>query len=81
MAQRAAALARRLEIGLVLVHEGGYNVSTLPAIDRAILAGLGGFEVPLDDLYVPAGAAPAAAWPQRLREVLDAQRPHHPELG
>ena len=30
MAERAAALAKRLGIGLVLVHEGGYNVSTLP---------------------------------------------------
>ena len=39
MAERAAALAKRLGIGLVLVHEGGYNVSTLPALDRAILGG------------------------------------------
>jgi acetoin utilization deacetylase AcuC-like enzyme len=81
MAERAAALARRLGIGLVLVHEGGYNVTTLPAIDRAIVAGLGGFDVPLDDLYVPAAAPAPAEWPQRLRDVLAVQRTHHPGLG
>ena len=81
MAERAAALARRLGIGLVAVHEGGYNVSTLPAIDRAIVAGLGGFDVPLDDLYVPVDAAPPADWPERLRAVLDVQRTHHPVLA
>ncbi len=81
MAERAAALARRMGIGLVLVHEGGYNVSTLPAIDRAIIAGLGGFDVPLDDLYAATGAAAPADWNQRLRDVLDLQRPYHPGLG
>jgi acetoin utilization deacetylase AcuC-like enzyme len=81
MAERAAALARRLGIGLVAVHEGGYNVTTLPAIDRAIVAGLGGFDVPLDDLYVAADSDPPAEWPDRLREVLDVQRTHHPVLA
>jgi len=80
MAARAAALARRLGIGLVVVHEGGYNVTTLPAIDRAIVAGLGGFDVPLDDLYVPADAAPPADWPERLREIVEVQRAHHSVL-
>jgi acetoin utilization deacetylase AcuC-like enzyme len=80
MAERAAALARRLGAGLVLIHEGGYNVTTLPAIDRAIVAGLGGFDVGLDDLYVPRDAAPPADWPQRLRDVLAVQREHHPAL-
>jgi acetoin utilization deacetylase AcuC-like enzyme len=81
MAERVAALARRLEVGLVAVHEGGYNVSTLPAIDRAILAGLGGFDAPTDDLYVPAGASAPAAWAQRLRDVLGVQLAHHPALA
>jgi acetoin utilization deacetylase AcuC-like enzyme len=81
MAERAAALARRLGIGLVVVHEGGYNVSTLPAIDRAIVGGLGGFDVPTEDPYVPADTAPPADWPQRLREVVEVQRAHHPELA
>ncbi|HEY5143717.1 MAG TPA: histone deacetylase [Solirubrobacteraceae bacterium] len=81
MAERAARLARRLGVGLVVVHEGGYNVSTLPAIDRAIVAGLGGFDVPVDDVFVPAEARAADAWPDRLRAVLDVQRPHHPDIG
>lgn len=80
MAQRAAALARQLGIGLVLVHEGGYNVATLPAIDRAIVAGLGGFDVPLDDVFVPPGAAPPSDWPSRLREAIDVQRRYHAVL-
>jgi len=81
MAERAARLARGLGVGLVVVHEGGYNVSTLPAIDRAIVAGLGGFDVPVDDVFVPAEARAADAWPDRLRAVLDVQRPHHPDIG
>ena len=81
MAARAAGLARRLGIGLVVIHEGGYNVTTLPAIDRAILAGLGGFDVPLEELYLPADAAPPAGWPEQLREVLAIQRAHHPDVG
>jgi acetoin utilization deacetylase AcuC-like enzyme len=76
MATRVSQLARRLGIGLVLVHEGGYNISTLPSIDRAILAGLGGFEVPLEDHYLPAGAAPPQEWKARLEEVIAVQRPH-----
>jgi acetoin utilization deacetylase AcuC-like enzyme len=73
MSARVAELARRLRIGLLVVHEGGYNVSTLPAVDRAILAGLGDFEVPLDDIFVPAGAQPPVDWPERLAQVLAAQ--------
>jgi acetoin utilization deacetylase AcuC-like enzyme len=73
MAARVAALARRLGIGLLLVHEGGYNVSTLPAVDRAILAGLGDFEVPLDDIFVPPEAGPPDGWSERLAEIRAAQ--------
>ena len=80
MAERAAALAKRLGIGLVLVHEGGYNVSTLPALDRAILAGLGGFDVDVDDLFVPEDAPVPDGWDERLREILEVQRRHWPEL-
>jgi acetoin utilization deacetylase AcuC-like enzyme len=80
MAARVAALGRRLGIGVVLVHEGGYNVSTLPAIDRAILAGLGGFEVPVDDIFVPPDAPVPEGWDVRLRAVLEAQRRHWPDL-
>lgn len=74
MAERVAALARRLRIGLVAVHEGGYNISTLPMIDRAVLAGLGGFTVDLDDVFAPEGATPPAEWPERLNEVIAVQR-------
>ena len=75
MAERAAALARRLGVGLVVVHEGGYNVSTLPALDRAIVGGLGGFE-PADegpDLFVPEDAPVPAEWEERLREIIATQ--------
>jgi acetoin utilization deacetylase AcuC-like enzyme len=81
MADRVAALARRLAVGLVLVHEGGYNPSTLPRIDRAIIAGLGGFEVPEDDLFVPPDAPVPGDWDGRLREVVEAQRRHWPDVG
>ena len=76
MAEKTGELARRLGIGMVLVHEGGYNVSTLPAIDRAILSGLGGFEVPLDDVFVPSPQIPPADWPERLRAVIQSQLPY-----
>jgi acetoin utilization deacetylase AcuC-like enzyme len=80
LAERAAALAKRLGIGLVLVHEGGYNVSTLPALDRAILAGLGGFDVDCEDVFVPADAHVPDGWEERMRAILDVQRRHWPEL-
>lgn len=75
MAERVAALARRLEIGLVVIHEGGYNVSTLPSLDRSIIAGLGGFEtVELGpDLFVPEDAPVPPAWDERLRGILEQQ--------
>jgi acetoin utilization deacetylase AcuC-like enzyme len=81
MAARAATLARELRIGLVAVHEGGYNVCTLPAIDRAILAGLGDLPAPTDDLFVPPDAPVPPEWPARLREVLAVQRRFHPGVG
>jgi acetoin utilization deacetylase AcuC-like enzyme len=74
MASRAAALARTLEIGLVAVHEGGYNVSTLPSLDRSIVAGLGGFDVDEPDIFVPPDAPTPDGWARRLREVVDTQR-------
>ena len=77
MATRAAELARRLGIGLVAVHEGGYNISTLPAIDRAILAGLGGLDVDESDLFVPPDAPRPEGWPARLAEIVETQRALH----
>lgn len=81
MAARVAELAGRLGIGLVLIHEGGYNVSTLPAVDRAILGGLGGHDVPLEDIFVPVDATSPSEWPMRLQAVLERQRPYWPDLG
>jgi acetoin utilization deacetylase AcuC-like enzyme len=81
MAARAAALARRLGIGLVAVHEGGYNTSTLPMIDRAIVAGLGDLTVEDDDVFVPPDPAPPPEWADRLRDIVSAQRPHWPQMG
>ena len=74
MAQRAAELARRLRIGLVVIHEGGYNVSTLPMLDRSIVAGLGGWELEHDDLFVPPDACAPPEYEERLREVMAVQR-------
>ena len=74
MAERAAALARRLKIGLVAVHEGGYNVSTLPMLDRSIVAGLGGFDVDEQDVFVPEDAPRPAGYDERLRDVIAGQR-------
>jgi acetoin utilization deacetylase AcuC-like enzyme len=75
MASRAEQLARRLGAGLVVVHEGGYNVSTLPMLDRAIVAGLGGFDVVEEDIFAPEDAGRPAGFDQRLHEALDVQRP------
>jgi len=77
MASSAAQLARRLGVGLVAVHEGGYNVSTLPMLDRSILAGLGGFHSGADgedDIFVPEDFTRPAGFDQRLTDVLDIQR-------
>ena len=68
MAERLARVASDLEIGLVVLHEGGYNVSMLPQLDHAILGGLGGFETPTNDLFAT-GAPPAEGWAERLYDV------------
>lgn len=77
MAERVAALARKSGIGLVVIHEGGYNVSTLPELDRSIVAGLGGLEgIDLGpDLFVPEDAPEPADWSERLRAILTQQAP------
>jgi acetoin utilization deacetylase AcuC-like enzyme len=80
MAERAAALARRLKIGLVAVHEGGYNISTLPTLDRSIVAGLGGFDPNEADIFVPEDATRPAEFDKRLRDVIAAQRQFWKEL-
>jgi acetoin utilization deacetylase AcuC-like enzyme len=79
LASRSARLANRLGVGLVALHEGGYNIDTLPALDHAILAGLGGFETlpfePLVPGHSAAGEGNAADWTARMDQVVEAQVP------
>jgi acetoin utilization deacetylase AcuC-like enzyme len=79
MAERMAAFARERSIGLVVVHEGGYNVATLPQVDHAILGGLGGFPTDLRDPFAD-GAPPAEGWPERLADVRRAIGRFWPEV-
>ncbi|HEV3036105.1 MAG TPA: histone deacetylase [Solirubrobacteraceae bacterium] len=81
MATRMAAFARDLGIGLVVVHEGGYNVSTLPQLVRSILGGLGDLPSDDDDVFVPEDAPAPAEWLERLDEILKIQRGHWPVLA
>jgi acetoin utilization deacetylase AcuC-like enzyme len=82
MAERVSALAKGLGIGLVLIHEGGYNVSVLPRLVRSIVGGLGGFEPDgEEDIFVPEDAVRPAEWEGRIQEVLDVQRRYWPELA
>ncbi|MCB0827213.1 MAG: histone deacetylase [Solirubrobacterales bacterium] len=82
LAARSASLARRLGIGLLAVHEGGYNLATLPGLDRAILAGFGDYPAELDE--PEAGRARLSGsdpgWDERRREIVAAQRPYR-QLG
>ena len=80
MAANASAFARSKGIGLVVLHEGGYNVSTLPQLDHAILGGLGGFDTDLTDIFAE-GAPAVAAWPDRLAEIRKTQSRYWPGLA
>jgi acetoin utilization deacetylase AcuC-like enzyme len=80
MAQRVRALAGDLGIGLVVVHEGGYNVARLPQLVMSILGGLGDFQTDDDDVFVPDDAPAPAGWDARLEEVLKVQRRYWPDL-
>ncbi|MBK8293228.1 MAG: histone deacetylase [Solirubrobacterales bacterium] len=77
LADRAAGFAAGRGIGLVALHEGGYNLATLPQLDHAILAGFGDFATDLSDPYSELGAIDVG-WPERLEEIKRAQRPHWP---
>jgi acetoin utilization deacetylase AcuC-like enzyme len=74
MAEVLADFGHEQHIGIVAVLEGGYNTSTLPVLVHSILAGLGGFEGPSEDPFVP--QAPPVGWPERLNEILAVQRSH-----
>ena len=82
MAARAAEFAAARDIGLVAVHEGGYNPETLPALDESILAGFAGTVGPRPDPWV-AGTDPHEGrshegWAERLGHVLEVQRAFRP---
>ena len=84
LAARVAGLAFRRDIGLVALHEGGYNPETLPGLDHAILAGFGGFSELVSDRHSEPGAkrdpeSPPAEWSERIEQILAVQRPFWPE--
>ncbi len=83
LAARTAKFASDRGVGLVAVHEGGYNPETLPVIDHAILAGFAGFQVGLGDPWAGerAGGHTAAAhedWAERLGHIEEVQRAFRP---
>ncbi|MCB0863810.1 MAG: histone deacetylase [Solirubrobacterales bacterium] len=72
LAAASAGFAAGKGIGLLALHEGGYNPNTLPLLDHAVYAGLGGFTPDL------AGDSPAPetgdnGWPERLAQIRRAQ--------
>lgn len=79
LAASVAKLASALGSGVVAVQEGGYNPETLPRLDHAIIAGLGGFAADLTEPDPPAQAGDIG-WPERLEEIRRAQRPYWPGL-
>jgi len=77
MAERLSSAASGLEVPLIALHEGGYNLETLPRLDEAIIEGLAAGSGP--------GGGPSAAlgvqdgvpdrdWEERIGQVMDAQR-------
>ncbi|MDQ2622549.1 MAG: histone deacetylase, partial [Actinomycetota bacterium] len=74
MAAAVAEFAAGKGIGVAALHEGGYNLETLPRLDHAILAGLAGF---IPDLAEPAPVPDPGdiGWDERLSEIRRAQQP------
>jgi acetoin utilization deacetylase AcuC-like enzyme len=78
MASRLAGFAAGRGIGVAALHEGGYNLETLPLLDRAVLAGLGGYRVDLEDPWAERAGSQVGldtGWQERLDEILTAIRP------
>lgn len=74
LAEAVAKFAGARGIGVAAVQEGGYNPETLPRLDHAILAGLGGFPADLAEPDRPADVGDIG-WPERLNRIRRAQRP------
>jgi acetoin utilization deacetylase AcuC-like enzyme len=82
LARRVADFSEDRGIGLVAVHEGGYNPETLPALDGAILAGFANSPTVPSDPWAqqgesePGGADPA--WVERMNHIERCLRPLWP---
>ena len=76
LASRFSGFAGELEVPLVALHEGGYNLETLPRLDQAILDGLAA--TPEDGPEVsgypgPAGGSIDGDWGERAEQVVAVQ--------
>jgi acetoin utilization deacetylase AcuC-like enzyme len=83
LALKTAGFAADRGIGLVAVHEGGYNPETLPALDHAILAGFANSPaVPSEPSVRGAVPEPGGAddpgWAERLGHIEQCLRPFWP---
>ncbi len=79
LAARTAVFAADRGVGLVAVHEGGYNPETLPTLDHSILAGFAGFQSVLFDPWAEGtvsgiGAPAHEGWAERLSQIVEVQR-------
>lgn len=74
MAGMTASLADSLGAGLVAVHEGGYNPTTLPSLDLAILRAFDDPSGPLseDQEVVGVPEPDPAEWAERLTAIREA---------
>jgi len=79
LAARTADFAAARGIGIVAVHEGGYNPETLPLLDYAILAGFAGFPAAASDPWArEADAGDHEGWTERIEHIEEIQRQHWP---
>lgn len=79
LAEAAGSFARKRNIGVAAIQEGGYNPETLPRLDHAIIAGLGAFAPDLAEPDRPAHPGDIG-WSARLEEIRRAHRPFWPDL-
>lgn len=68
LASSCATFAAAKGIGLVALHEGGYNPETLPLLDHAVFAGLGGFAPDLAGDSIAPETGPNG-WEERLAQI------------
>ncbi len=83
LAAMTATFASDSGVGLVAVHEGGYNPETLPTIDHSILAGFAGLPGAMSDPWARhaapgAGGSTQEGWAERLSHIEEVQRARWP---